>query len=114
MPSRSSSIGRGWHAAPLSSIWARSSFSWGAPGTHAIIAGYLRALRRNGVESVAESDLRSGLTGVLLRRFIISTYGVAGWKTASAREESILVRGIERIQEAVDVWEAHDPDEFLP
>ncbi len=78
----------------------------------AIISGYLLALRGRGVTSVEETDLRRGLTGFLLRRFIITTYGVAGWKTASSREESILHRGLERIQEAVDAWSTQHPEAF--
>lgn len=66
----------------------------------AVLDAYRRELHHRGV-SVGDGDLVRAVTGAMLRKFVICTYGLADWHPASPREERILHDAIARAQDAV-------------
>jgi len=89
-------------------------FAIGPPeGRDRVLNTYLEALCEGGVTDFDEASLRHQLGGGLLRKFIVSTYGVARWQPDSEREEEMIDVSLQRTFRAVKDWRERDPDLFL-
>jgi thiamine kinase-like enzyme len=72
---------------------------------------YMEELLVRGVE-VEAAALRRQLGGALLRKLIRETCGVALWEPGLEREQAILRTTLERNAEAIEWWQARDPELF--
>ncbi len=70
---------------------------------------YRVRLAAEGGPTLAAGDLAEGLTAALERRFVDCTLGIVRWLPSTAREERLIDRVLETVQDAVRAWRALHP-----